>query len=164
MLTGDLAERVAEGGMLTEEDFADLEPYFVKEGIKENSFVYPEDTDNPLVPGFYCWQINAFDVAGNLIGVSVAGLFGYKLNLAGILGWDPGDVWDDLCKEQKSKWNTLVNCGWKLANNTSGSQTFTKLAGRHDNVDLNVKNKDWLGRFAKGGDVQWVDDQWGGFR
>ena len=62
-LTEDLAERVAEGYMLNEEGLADIEPYFVKDGIEETFFVYTEDVDNPLLPGYYySWQIKTLDI------------------------------------------------------------------------------------------------------
>jgi len=69
-LPEELVAKIAEGYNVTEKDLTGLKSYFVKEGIKRNSFVYPEDADNPLLPGFYYWQINAFDVTGNLIGTS----------------------------------------------------------------------------------------------
>ena len=60
-LSEDPTEIVVEGYTLTEEDLSELDPYFVKEGIEETSFVYSDTTDYPLMPGLsYCWQVTGW--------------------------------------------------------------------------------------------------------
>lgn len=60
-LDEELEEKVEEKYGLTEEDFEDIEPYFVEEGIRERWFVYPEDAENPLLPrSSYGVQVEAW--------------------------------------------------------------------------------------------------------
>lgn len=63
-----LTEEMAEGITLSNAGILDMEPYFVKEGIKGTTFIYPHDFEVMLAARdryeeedeyFFCWQVEA---------------------------------------------------------------------------------------------------------
>lgn len=82
-----------------------------------------------------------------------------KTDASGFGDWDPSDAWSYLSEEDKQRWWTLRDQGWRLVTTQDGQTREDFNTGW--NIYTDVYESTWKGWLEKGYDVDWVNDLYG---